>query len=92
LLAISGHLLVVTDVLQNEEGGKAGCDAARIELLQFFALDEGSLLIQIVNHRQKDPAHRRVSETPEVIIVNTDFLVLYLCIILCGTRINHVDK
>jgi len=72
---------VVTDILQNEEGGKAGSDTARIELLQFFALDEGSLLIQIVNHRQKDPAHRRVSETPEVIIVNTDFLVLYLCII-----------
>jgi len=92
LLAVPGHLLVVTDVLQNEEGGKAGCDAARIELLKLLTMDEGSLLIQIVYHRQKDPAHRRVSETPEVIIVNTDFLVLYLCIILCGTRIHHVDK
>ena len=92
MLAVPGHLLEVTYVLQDEEGGKASSDTARIELLQLLTLDKGSLLIQIVNHRQKDPAHRCVGKTPEVIIVNADFLVLYLCIILCGARIHHVDK
>ena len=92
MLAVPGRLFVVADILENEEGRKAGCDAAPIELLQLLILDKGSLLIQIVYHRQQDPAHRRVSEPLEVIIVNTDFLVLYLCIILRGARIHHVDK
>jgi hypothetical protein len=56
LLAVPGHLLVVADIPQNEEGRKAGCDAAPIELLQLLILDKGSLLIQIVYHRHKDPA------------------------------------
>ena len=79
---IPGHLLVVTDILQNEEGGKAGCNTARIELLQLLVMDKGSLFIQIVYHRQKDAAHRSVSKPPEVVIVNVEFLVLYLCIVL----------
>ena len=83
---------MVAYILENEEGRKAGCDAAPIELLQLLILDKGSLLIQIVYHRKQDPAHRRVSEALEVVIVNADFLVLDLRIILRGARIHHVDK
>lgn len=83
---------MVADILKNEVRRKAGCDAAPIELLQLLVFDTGSLLIHIVYHRHKDPTDRRISEPPQVIIVNVYFLVLYLCIILRGPRIHHVDK